>query len=75
MLSLTAEGKALLPGIRKAWRQMDVLIEDAIGAEKTQLLGDLTAELKFALGGRIPGVSVASQENQSTVEVKLNRKK
>lgn len=65
VLSLTAQGKAHLQGIRKTWRQTDALIVNAIGAEKAQLLGELTAELTFALGGHIPGTPMASQENQS----------
>ena len=66
VLSLTAQGKAHLQGIRKTWRQTDALIVNAIGAEKAQLLGELTAELTFALGGHIPGTPMASQENQSS---------
>lgn len=60
VLSLTAEGKAQLQGIRKAWRQMDAQIVEAIGVEKAQLLGELTEELTFALGGRVPGSSITS---------------
>ena len=67
VLSLIAPGKAHLPEIRKMWRQMDSLVVNAIGAENAPLLGYLTAELTFALGGHVPGSSRASQENQSFV--------
>ena len=66
VLSLTTQGKAHLKGIRTTWRQTDALIVNAIGAEKAQLLGELTAELTFALGGHVPGSSMASQDNQSS---------
>jgi len=62
VLSLTAKGKGQLQGIRKAWRQTDAHIVKAIGAEKAQLLGELTEELTIALGGHIPGEPM-NQEN------------
>ena len=70
VLSLTALGKAHLKGIMKSWRQTDALIVSSIGAKKAQLLSDLTAELTFALGGRIPGAPMDLQGNQSPLEAK-----
>ena len=67
VLTLTAEGKAHLKGIRKTWTQMDELIVEAIGIEKAKLLGELTEELTTALGGHVPGSSMVSQKNPSVV--------
>ena len=65
VLSLTAQGKAHLQGIRKSWKKADALIVTAIGAEKAQLLSELTSELTIELGGHVPGASMATKENQS----------
>lgn len=70
VLSLTSKGKARLQGIRSTWKQMDTLIVDAIGVEKAQLLGELTAELTLALGGHVPGSSMTSQENRQATKSK-----
>ena len=70
VLSLTPEGKAHLQGIRKAWKKMDTLIANAIGVEKAQLLGELTEELTFALGGQVPGTSMAPNKDLSSVTSK-----
>ncbi len=73
VLSLTAQGKTLIQGIRKTWRQTDARIVKAIGAEKAQILGELTAELTFALGGHIPGAPMAPEEHRSSAASKRNR--
>jgi len=66
VLSLTTQGQNKLQGIGKAWRQSDALITNAIGAKKTQLLHELTAELTLALGGHVPGAPVHSEGNRSS---------
>ena len=65
VLSLTTQAKDKLQGIRKTWRQSDALIIDAIGAEKAQLLGELTLELTQALGGNVPGLPAALEQNRA----------
>ena len=65
MLSLTTQAKDKLQVIRKTWRQSDALIIDAIGAEKAQLLGELTLELTQALGGNVPGLPAALEQNRA----------
>lgn len=61
IVALTSAGKAILSDIRDAWQDLDDMMVSAIGAEKTTLLVALTKELKFALGGKIPGMSVPRQ--------------
>lgn len=53
-LSLTKRGIALLDDIQKAWAEVDTVIEESIGTEKSQILGELTRELRNALGGHGP---------------------
>lgn len=55
VLQLTPDGLAKLEHIRAVWSEMQALIEEAIGKENTQQLTALTTELKFALGGKVPG--------------------
>lgn len=56
VLSLTKSGRSKLNDIRKAWHEVDRIIDRAIGPEKADALATLTVELRDALGGRVPGV-------------------
>ncbi|WP_299965908.1 MarR family transcriptional regulator [uncultured Roseobacter sp.] len=53
-LELTEKGRALLSDVRKAWRNVDRIIENAIGAENAGQLASLAFGLRDALGGRPP---------------------
>jgi DNA-binding MarR family transcriptional regulator len=55
VLTLTESGSGVLEAIYAAWRDMDRLIEKAIGRDKAKSLSALTLELRNALGGRTPG--------------------
>ncbi len=54
-LSLTPLGLALLNDIKKAWAEIDRLIEKSIGVDNSETLAGLTRELRNALGGHAPG--------------------
>lgn len=66
VLQLTPQGRSVLTKVHTVWRQMNTVLEDALGQEKADLLGALTSELKFALGGSIPG-----QKSALTMAFKL----
>lgn len=66
VLQLTPQGLTLLKKIHTVWRQINTMLEDALGQEKADMLGVLTSELKFALGGHIPG-----QKNALKTSLKL----
>lgn len=55
VLQLTPLGLSMLKQVHTVWRHMNTVLEDALGQEKADMLGVLTTELKFALGGHIPG--------------------
>ena len=55
MLRLSDSGRALLKDVEAAWREVDVIIENAIGAEDAEALARLTHKLRDQLGGRAPG--------------------
>jgi DNA-binding MarR family transcriptional regulator len=55
VLTLTKSGNGVLEVIYAAWRDMDLLIEKAIGRDKANALAALALELRNALGGRTPG--------------------
>jgi DNA-binding MarR family transcriptional regulator len=55
VLKLTKSGIGVLEAIYAAWREMDRVIEKAIGRDKAKSLAALTLELRNALGGRTPG--------------------
>ncbi|MBB5721544.1 DNA-binding MarR family transcriptional regulator [Loktanella ponticola] len=54
ILRLSARGQGLLSDIHTAWRDIDRLIEDRLGAENAALLTDLTQQLRDGLGGEPP---------------------
>ena len=56
VLRLTERGRGLLSEIHAAWRDMDALIADRIGAKDADTLASLTRTLRDGLGGRAPGV-------------------
>lgn len=55
LVSITDQGAAVLREVRDVWQDIDELVEEKLGPEKAAHLSELTRELKFALGGRIPG--------------------
>lgn len=54
-LKLTAKGTALIEPINKAWREVDRIIDDAVGEDAAHTLATLSGELRNALGGRVAG--------------------
>ncbi len=55
LLRLTPRGRGLLSEIHAAWRDVDRMIAERIGAEEAQTLSRLTRALRDGLGGRVPG--------------------
>nr|WP_306267431.1 MarR family transcriptional regulator [Pararhizobium sp. IMCC3301] len=55
LLRLTDRGRGLLSEIHTAWREIDAMIAEQIGAEKAADLGSLTRDLRDGLGGHAPG--------------------
>lgn len=55
LLRLTERGRGLLSDIHVAWRDIDTLIAERLGAENAVTLSRLTRELRDGLGGRVPG--------------------
>ncbi len=66
LISLTDQGRAILTEVRDVWQEMDELIEAKLGAEKAALLTEITKELKFALGGRVPGMGLVRKNASKT---------
>ena len=54
LLRLTDRGRSKLSDIHKAWREVDAIIADTIGAENAVTLAKLTRELRDGLGGNVP---------------------
>lgn len=57
IVELTQKGNDLLSDVHAAWRDIDKLIEDAMGAEDAARLADLTRGLRDHLGGKAPGTA------------------
>ncbi|OSP54229.1 hypothetical protein BV911_13840 [Pseudoruegeria sp. SK021] len=55
VLRLSAHGRGLLSEIHAVWRDVDLLIDDTIGAENARTLAALTRSLRDGLGGYAPG--------------------
>lgn len=66
VLQLTPKGISVLKKVHMVWRQMNAVLEEALGQEKADMLGALSAELKSALGGHVPG-----QKNAPKMAFKL----
>ncbi|MCV3270169.1 MarR family winged helix-turn-helix transcriptional regulator [Roseobacter sinensis] len=58
-LELTEKGRALLSDVRKAWANVDKIIETAIGKDKAEALAERAFELRNALGGHPPAKALA----------------
>ena len=54
-LKLTKKGTALIGEIHEAWRKVDQVIDDAIGADAAHNLAGQAGELRNALGGQVAG--------------------
>ena len=76
-LRLTARGTGVLKAIYAAWRDIDRMIENAIGKDQAKTLATLTFELRNALGGRTPGGepagSDANGDRKATNRMSRNR--
>lgn len=65
LISITNQGMTVLHEVRDAWQDIDELIGEKLGSDKAALLTDLTRELKFALGGRVPGKDLKPSSPQT----------
>ena len=54
ILSLTPKGHELLDEIHAAWAEMDALLVEKLGVQKTAALSEVTRDLRDALGGQGP---------------------
>ncbi len=66
LISLAPKGASILEEVKDTWQDIDELIEISLGAEKADLLANLTRELKAALGGQIPGKGETSMPYPTT---------
>ena len=66
LISITNQGTMVLHDVWDVWQDIDELIEEKLGSEKSALLNELTRELKFALGGRVPGQDLKPTSNRTT---------
>ena len=73
VLKLTDLGRSLLDDVHDAWREMDRVIEKAIGRSKAKDLADLTGELRDALGGHVRGTSSSTSKSRNQGSVKAKR--
>ena len=55
LLGLTKKGRELLSAIHDAWCDVDRLVEEKVGIDGLSRLGELTGELRDALGGPVSG--------------------
>lgn len=55
VVTLSPAGARVVADIRRAWQDIDSMIEDMLGPAKQRLLAELANELRVALGGGIPG--------------------
>ena len=54
-LKLTKKGTALIDQIHEAWRNVDRVIDEAIGEDTAHSLATWSGELRNALGGQVAG--------------------
>ena len=54
LIRLTPTGESKLEDVRKAWKDMDALIIEALGEEEARTMANLTGKLRDKLGGKIP---------------------
>ncbi len=54
LIRLTPEGKRKLKDVRQAWKDIDALIEEALGEDAAEALAEHAGNLRNQLGGRIP---------------------
>lgn len=64
VITLKPKGVKVLKDVKGVWQGVDDLIEEKLGKEKAAQLAELTRELKFALGGSVPGVNPVHHINQ-----------
>lgn len=65
VLRLTEKGRSLLSDVHAAWRDMDGLIAEQIGAAETTALARITRDLRDSLGGRVPGANALSSRKDT----------
>lgn len=68
VLRLTTRGRGLLSEIHTAWRAMDALIAERIGADDAETLALITRALRDSLGGSAPGTDPAKPSKSSKDE-------
>jgi DNA-binding MarR family transcriptional regulator len=55
IIELTPRGQDLLSDVHAAWRDIDKVMDDLMGAEDATCLATLTRNLRDRLGGKVPG--------------------
>jgi DNA-binding MarR family transcriptional regulator len=63
VLRLTTRGRGLLSEIHAAWRDIDALIVERLGAENAETLARTTRDLRDSLGGRVPGAGTTAPKD------------
>lgn len=63
VLRLTERGRGLLLHIHAAWRDIDALIAERLGAEDAETLARLAHDLRDRLGGHVPGTGSAGTQS------------
>lgn len=71
LVSITKAGAEVLEDVKDVWDALDRLVVDKIGAENAAHLTDLTRELKFALGGKVPPSPESVEEARAATEREL----
>ncbi|WP_417607131.1 MarR family winged helix-turn-helix transcriptional regulator [Primorskyibacter flagellatus] len=61
VVTLSSAGGLMVSDIRRAWQDIDTMVEAILGPEKQRLLAELSSELKTALGGTIPGEAMPEE--------------
>ena len=68
IVELTPRGRELLADVHAAWRDIDTLIADTIGAEDAAQLAALAQSLRDRLGGTVPGTGSKNASGNSEEE-------
>lgn len=57
IVELTPRGRALLADVHAAWRDIDTLIAETLGAKDAAAYATLNRRLRDRLGGKVPGLA------------------
>lgn len=68
ILELTQQGRDLLSDVHAAWRDIDTVIVEAMGAEDATRLTELTRRLRDRLDGKAPNAALVDASRNSRKE-------